>query len=231
MAIETMMIDLDVNGRTTQGHLATPAGGGSHPGVVVLQEWWGLTEDIKDIADRFAEAGYTALAPDFYYGDVATEPDDARKYMMSLFENWQVAMDTLQVSINALLAHDTVSSEKVGVTGFCMGGGLTWHGAAKVSGIAAAVPFYGGGPPMSEEEVASISCPILNIFGELDEGVSPEVAHARAAQLDKGGVTHETIIYPGAHHAFFNPTRDIHDPEASADAWARMLKLFGEAVK
>ena len=226
----TETISFEVNGRTAHGHLALPAGAGQGAGVVVIQEWWGLEEHIKDVANRFAAQGFVALAPDLYYGEVATEPDEARKLAMSLRQEFDQALAAIQASIDLLLAHERVSSRSVGITGFCMGGGLAWHGAAKLKGIGAAVPFYGGAAEMSDAEVAQITCPVLAIFGELDAGVSPEVAQARAAQMDQAGVAHETIIYPKAQHAFFNDTRAAYDLEAATDAWNRMTQLFNEAL-
>lgn len=224
------MISLPVLGQQTGAHLARPAGEGSWPGVVVIQEWWGLDDHIKGVANRLAEAGFVALAPDLYYGAVASEPDEARKLAMSLRQEWSTALAAIQSAIDLLRAHPNVSSDTIGVTGFCMGGGLTWHAAAKLDHVGAAVPFYGGGAEMTDAEVAQIKAPVLAIFGELDQGVSPEVAHARAAQMDRAGVAHETIIYPAAQHAFFNDTRPAYHAEAAADAWQRMLTLFRETL-
>jgi carboxymethylenebutenolidase len=145
--------------------------------------------------------------------------------------DWNKALTAIQKAIEVLVAHDQESPQKVGVIGFCMGGGLTWHAAAKLAHVGAAAPFYGGGPEMSDEEVAQIKAPVLAIFGELDQGVSPEVAQKRAAQMDKAGVKHETIIYPQAQHAFFNDTRAAYNAEAAADAWRQVLKLFRETLR
>lgn len=229
MAVSDEMVTLKVNGKSTSAYVALPEGSGPWPGVVVIQEWWGLDEHIKDVARRFAGEGFAAIAPDLYYGEIATEPDEARKLRMAL--DWDKALTTIQVAINALAARADVSPKKVGVIGFCMGGGLTWHAAAKLKGAGAAAPFYGGGPEMSDEEVAQISCPVLAIFGELDQGVSPEVANKRAAQMDKAGVSHETIIYPAARHAFFNDTRAAYHAEAAADAWQRVINLFKQTLR
>jgi len=220
------LLSLTVNGKTTSAYLAVPHGEGPWPGVVVIQEWWGLEDHIKNVARRFANAGFVAIAPDLYYGKIATEPDEANKLRMEM--EWDKALTAIQEAIDTLLAHSDVSSQNVGVIGFCMGGGLTWHAAAKLEHVRAAAPFYGGGPEMTDEEVAQISGPVLAIFGELDQGVSPEVAKKRAAQMDKAGVAHETIIYPAAQHAFFNDTRAAYHPEAAADAWQRVLTLFQE---
>ena len=228
--ILTETITLAAGGRMTGGYLAAPAGGAQGPGVVVIQEWWGVDGHIKSVVERFAREGFVAVAPDLYYGAVASEPDEARKLAMGLRQNWEQALAVIQAAVDALLAHAQVGSATIGVTGFCMGGGLTWHGAAHLHHIGAAVPFYGGGPEMSDDEVARIQVPVLAIFGELDQGVSPEVAARRAAQMDRAGVSHETVIYPGAHHAFFNDTRPIYDAPAAADAWTRMVGLFREAL-
>ncbi len=217
-------VPLQVGGKSTVAYVAVPVGDGPWPGVVVIQEWWGLEDHIKSVADRFAEEGFVAIAPDLYYGEVATEPDEAKKLRMAL--DWDKALAAIQASIDALVAFAQVSSDGMGVIGFCMGGGLTWHAAAKLENVGVVAPFYGGGPEMTDEEVARISGPVLAIFGELDEGISPEVANSRAAQMDKAGVKHETIIYPEAHHAFFNDTRPIYKKDAADDAWQRVVALF-----
>lgn len=209
-------------------YLALPEGDGPWPGVVVIQEWWGLDAHIKSIADRFAAAGFAAIAPDLYNGQVTTEPDEARKLRMALV--WDEALAVIQGAIHHLVGQAQVSPKKMGMVGFCMGGGLTWHAAAKLTHVGAAVPFYGGGPEMTDEEVARIGGPVLAIFGELDQGVSPEVARKRAAQMDRAGIKHETVIYPGAQHAFFNDTRAAYNPETAADAWQRMLDLFRKTL-
>jgi carboxymethylenebutenolidase len=223
------IISFDVQGQSNSGYLALPPGTGPWPGVVVIQEWWGLDEHIKSIADRFAAEGFAAIAPDLYNGQVAAEPDEAKKLRMALV--WDEALAVIQGAINYLVGHRQVSPPKVGVVGFCMGGGLTWHAAAKLSHVGAAAPFYGGGPEMADEEVARIKAPVLAIFGELDQGVSPQVAQQRAAQMDKAGVKHETIVYPGAEHAFFNDTRARYHPAAAADAWQRLLAFFKENLQ
>ncbi len=203
--MRTEMITIPGNGKSTGAFVAQPAGESPWPGVVVIQEWWGLEDHIKDVAERFAGEGFVAIAPDLYYGEVATEPDDAKKLHMEL--EWDLALQVIQNAINSMLAMDDVASKKAAVTGFCMGGGLTWHGAAKLHNVAAVVPFYGGGPEMTDAEVATIGCPVLAIYGELDSGVSPAVAESRAAQMNRGDIQHETIVYPNAEHAFFNNTR------------------------
>jgi carboxymethylenebutenolidase len=222
-------IELAVNGRVTRGYLSFPAGDGPWPGVVVIQEWWGLNDNIRDIADRFASEGFIALAPDLYYGETANEPDDARKLAMAL--EYPDALRVIQSAVNYLIEDVRVSPKKIGVTGFCMGGGLAWHGAARLEGIGASAPCYGGGPEMSLEEATNINVPVLAIYGELDRGVSPEVARRRAKLMEAAGVRHETIIYPGAQHAFMNDQRPAYHPEAAEDAWRRIVAFFRESLR
>lgn len=223
-------IELAVNGRKTRGYLSIPAGSGPWPGVVVIQEWWGLNDNIRDMTDRFAREGFVALAPDLYYGETAYEPDDARKLAMSL--QYPDALQVIQSAVNHLIDADNVAPKKIGVVGFCMGGGLAWHGAAKLEGIGAAVPCYGGGPDMTVEEAAGIRVPVLAIYGELDQGVSPEVARRRAALMDEAGVRHETVIYDGAGHAFMNEQRPAaYHPDAAEAAWKRILDHFRETLQ
>lgn len=222
-------ISLDIDGRATRGYLALPDGEGPWPGVVVIQEWWGLNDNIRDIADRYAGDGFVALAPDLYFGEEADEPDDARKLAMAL--EWDQALTIIQTAVNTLVAHPQVSPKTIGVTGFCMGGGLAWHSAAKVQHVGGVAPYYGGGPEMTDAEVAEIRVPVLAIFGELDKGVSPEVARRRASQMDKAGVSHQTIVYPDAHHAFFNDSRPAFNREAAADAWDKTTAFFRSNLK
>ncbi|MEZ4515792.1 MAG: dienelactone hydrolase family protein [Chloroflexota bacterium] len=224
MSITSQEIELPVGERTTRGHLAMPDGIGPWPGVVVIQEWWGLNDNIRQTADYIAENGFVALAPDLYFGETASEPDDARKLAMAL--QWDEALQVIQVAVNTLINHPEVSPKVIGLTGFCMGGGLAWHGAAKLTGLGAVAPCSGGGPEMTPDEVEQISVPVLAIYGELDRGVSPEVAQRRATMMDEAGIEHETVIYPGAEHAFLNDTRPVYNPEAAEDAWQRMFALF-----
>ena len=220
---------LHANGRETRGYLALPEGSGPWPGVVVIQEWWGLNDNIRDMADRFAAEGFVALAPDLYYGETAYEPDDARKLAMAL--EYPDALGVIQAAIDCLIDLDSVAPKRIGVTGFCMGGGLAWHGAARLEGIGASAPCYGGGPEMTPEAAARIGVPVLAIYGELDRGVSPEVARQRAALMDDAGVQHETIIYPGAQHAFMNDQRPAYHPEAAEAAWRKILSFFRETLR
>jgi carboxymethylenebutenolidase len=215
------MIQFAANGGDAPGYLVRPEGDGPFPGIVVIQEWWGLDDHIKDVAERFAAAGYVALAPDLYRGEVAAEPDDARRLAMEL-ELDQALVD-IQGAVNYLISQPDVEPEQAGVIGFCMGGRLTMMMSYRGENVGAAIVFYGGGVQPSDEELRAISAPLLGIYGEADEGIPVDRIHEWDTKLDEFGKTHEIHIYPDAPHAFFNDERPSYRATASADAWDRTL--------
>ena len=212
----------DGQGGTLTGYLARPAGNGEWPAVIVIQEWWGLNDNIKDIARRFAAEGFVALAPDLYHGQVVSEPNEARKLVMAL--DMDAAVGEIQAAIDFLLQQQGVAGPKVGLTGFCMGGRLVLMTALVDDRLGAAVPWYGG--PLTAEQAGQVKAPILGLYGEQDGGIP--VASVREMQqgLDEAGIASEMVIYPGAQHAFFNDTRPSYHPQAAADAWQRVLAWF-----
>ena len=216
------MIDFKANGGTCPGYLARADKAGA-PGVVVLQEWWGLNDNIKAIADRFAAAGYTALAPDLYHGVVTKEPDEAGKLLMAL--NVPQAAADMRGAIDYLRGQ---TGKPVGTVGFCMGGALSLYAACdNPEGVAACVDFYGGHPAI-KPDLAALRAPILGFFGEHDGFVSPQVVKDLDEALTALGKAHDFTIYPDADHAFFNEDRpEVHDAEASADAWGKLLAFYG----
>jgi carboxymethylenebutenolidase len=215
------MIQFTANGGEAPGYLVRPDGDGPFPGVVVIQEWWGLDDHIKDVAERFATEGYIALAPDLYRGEIAEEPDDARRLAMEL-ELDQALLD-IQGAVNYLTAQPDAEPKHAGVVGFCMGGRLTMMMSYRGENVGAAVVFYGGGVQPSDDDLRAISAPLLGIYGEADAGIPVDRIQEWDAKLDAFGKTHEIIIYPDAPHAFFNNERPSYRPEASADAWKRTL--------
>jgi carboxymethylenebutenolidase len=216
------MIQFAANGGDAPGYLARPEGDGPFPGIVVIQEWWGLDDHIKDVAERFAAEGYVALAPDLYRGEIAAEPDDARRLAMEL-ELDQALVD-IQGAVNYLLAQPDVEPKQAGVIGFCMGGRLTMMMSYRGENVGAAIVFYGGGVQPSDEELQAISAPLLGIYGEADEGIPVDRIQEWDTKLDEFGKVHEIHIYPDAPHAFFNDERPSYRATASADAWARTLE-------
>ena len=220
------MVEFNGNGSSTQGYLARPQGDGPFPGVIVIQEWWGLNDNIKDIANRFALAGFAAFAPDLYDGKVTPEPDEAQKLMMQLDMNR--ASQRLVRATEYLAQQPYISN--IGATGFCMGGGLALTLACDTPLIKAVAPFYGGNP-QPIERVANIQGPVIGSYAAHDGWVTPDVVQALREALDKHGKKHDIKIYDGTEHAFFNDTRpEVHKPDASADAWHRVVSAFRNAL-
>lgn len=217
------MVEFKSNGGTARGYLSVPESGGG-PGVVVMQEWWGLVPHIKDVADRFAAEGFVALAPDLYHGDVAKSPDEAGKMMMAL--NIEQTEKDLRGAVRYLLDHEATSGDKVGTVGFCMGGALSLFGASKNEQVGACVVFYGIHPKV-EPDFDNLRAPVLGIFAEKDGFVTPDVVRALEDTMREHGKSIETHTYPGTDHAFFNDTRpEVYDADAAADAWRRTLAFL-----
>ncbi len=216
------MVEFQANGATANGYLGAPPGAGRYPAVVVLQEWWGLNDNIKALAERFAGEGFVALAPDLYAGRATSEPDEARKLAMNL--DMERAVKDMLGAVNYLSG--LPNTTKIGVVGFCMGGSLALLLAARTPRIGAAVSFYGG-RPLGEEDAREIDCPILAFYGGRDRGIPPERIEENRAMWTRNAIMHEIVVYPNADHAFFNETRPaVYDPEAAADAWGRTLRFL-----
>jgi len=223
--IRTESVSFASNGDTANGYLARPTGDGPFPAIVVIQEWWGLDAHIKDLAERFAGEGFVALAPDLYHGQVATEPDDARKLVMAL--NGPIALREVASAIGYLSDLPDVAPKSVGVIGFCAGGRLTLTAAstgdARIGAVAA---FYGGGVQPTPEFVSGINAPVLAVYGEKDAGIPPEQYNGLEAEMDRQEKTFDMVIYPDAGHAFLNDTRPGYNANAATDAWARAVQWF-----
>lgn len=220
------MVDFPTNGHRTHAYLATPAGG-KGPGVLVIQEWWGLVPHIKNVCDRFAAEGFTALAPDMYHGKTADEPDGAGKLFMAL--NIAQAEKDLAGAAKYLAGHSSTS--KLGVVGFCMGGQLALFAGCNESNIGAVVDFYGIHPNV-HPDYSKLSGPVLGLFAERDGFVTPATARAVEADIKKAGKAVEIHIYPGVDHAFFNDdNKAAYNKDAAADAWRRTLAHFRANLK
>ncbi len=222
--IRTESVSFASNGDTANGYLARPRGEGPFPALVVIQEWWGLDAHIKDLAERFAREGFVALAPDLYHGQVATEPDDARKLVMAM--NMQIALREIGGAIGYLSDLPEVAPKSVGVIGFCAGGrgalAAASTGDARIGAVAA---FYGGVQP-TPEFVGGIKAPVLAVYGEKDAGIPPEMYNGLAAEMDRQEKTFDMVVYPDAGHAFLNDTRPGYNANAATDAWARAVQWF-----
>jgi carboxymethylenebutenolidase len=222
------MVDFDANGGTAAGYLSLPPSGHG-PGLLVLQEWWGLVDHIKVVADRFAAAGFVALAPDLYRGEQATTPDDAQRLLMAL--DMPQTASALRGGAEYLRALEAVSPKKVGAVGFCMGGQLALYAAtAHPDVIDAVVDFYGIFNPNVPVDVSALRAPVQAHFGEHDRSIPRSRAEALMADVSATGVHAETYFYD-AGHAFFNDTRAVvFNPDAAALAWDRTLDFLTQSL-
>ena len=219
------------DGQAVQGYLAEPAQGGGAPGVVVIQEWWGLNEQIRGVAERLAAAGYRALVPDLYRGQSTLEAEEANHLMTGLDFGAAASQD-----IRGAVQHLKKGSPRVAVTGFCMGGALTVLSAVLVPEVDASVVWYGM-PPLEFVDAAKIKAPMLAHWGTQDEFFGEAAVDALEARLHEAKVDYTGHRYL-AHHAFANETaqgpRRIpatqYDAAWAQVAWDRTLRFFGRVL-
>ena len=220
------MVTFKSNGGTASGYLASPASGHG-PGVIVIQEWWGLIDQVKGTADMFAREGFNALAPDFYHGKSAQigEPDAAQKLMMEL--NIEQAAKDARGAAQYLAAHGKTSSKKVGVIGTCMGGMLALlTGTVAADAVGAVVDCYGVPPKKKPDYSKMKAVPVLGIFGGKDEHVMHALPTLEA-DLKAAGAPFEKIVYPNADHAFLNEQRtDVYRPDDAKAAWPKIISFL-----
>jgi carboxymethylenebutenolidase len=218
------MVNFPSNGHTCDGYLAIPSSG-SGPGLIVIQEWWGLVDHIKTLCDRFAAEGFVALAPDMYHGERTTSPDTAGKLLMAL--NIDQAGKDMAGAANYLSASGAVKPKKVGIMGFCMGGQLAMYAAQEHSDVIdACVDFYGIHPKVEivPEKLARV--PVQGHFAMRDKGVPLEAVRTLEEGVRKAGGSFEVHAYE-ADHAFFNDTRPtVYDAAGATLAFARTLTFL-----
>lgn len=216
-------IEFASDGERVRGYLALPARG-SGPGVLVLQEWWGLVDHIRDVCDRLARAGFVALAPDLYRGETATDPDTAGRLMMDLALP-RAARD-LDGAVAALLGETATAGGTVGVVGFCMGGQLALLAGTRNRRIGAVVDCYGIHPNVTLEW-KDLAAPVLGVFAEQDAFVPPEAVSKLEGELRAAGKRCSFTTFPGVGHAFMNDSRpDVFDAAATERAWGMMVSFL-----
>jgi carboxymethylenebutenolidase len=217
------MVQFPNNGGTTDGYLSVPDSGNG-PGMIVIQEWWGLVDHIKEVCDRFASEGFVALAPDLYHGKTTKSPDEAGKLMMAM--RIDEAEKDLRAAADYLAIQDSTTSKKIGVVGFCMGGALALYTATKNPKIGACVVFYGGHPKV-KPDLPNLHAPMLGLYADRDDFVTPDSVRELERKLKELGKEVEVKIYPDADHAFFNDARpEVYNAGAAADAWQRTVEFL-----
>lgn len=211
------------------GFLAVPSqatGEATRPGLLVLQEWWGMNDHIKDITKRLANEGFTALAVDMYDGKVTKDPEEAKGFMMAMDK--AAALEKLYGAVRFLKNDQNVSS--VGVIGFCMGGFWSLSLACSNRDVKAAVPFYGSIPP--DALLNQLRSPILYFYGEKDHHIAASEIDRLETFMKNAGKPAEVVRYPDSDHAFFNDTRkEVYNSKDAKDAWSRALTFLRKNLK
>ena len=234
MDVQTQMIDVPAAAGAMPAFLARPAGGAAAPAVLVIQEAFGLNHHIKDVARRIAAEGYVALAPDMFWrggtGRVAGY-DELPKALQLMGE---LRDDAIVADVGSAVAYlqqqAFVRRDRIGITGFCMGGRVSYLTACELGGkIAAAAPFYGGGIPI--DRTAKLTVPVLAFFGEEDPFIPMDQVHALEAEAKKLGKSVQVVVYPKAPHGFFCNERDSYRPDAAKDSWEKLKAFFAKHIQ
>lgn len=216
------------DGDTVKAIAYVPDGKGPFPAIVVIHEWWGLNDWVKDQANKLADQGYLALAVDFYRGKVATTRDQAHE--LSRTSPSQVMRDA-KAAFAYLQSRPDVKKDKIGAIGWCWGGGYSLQLAIEEPTLAADVINYGD-VSASADELKKINAPILGLFGAHDQGITPDDVKKFGSEMDTLGKKADITIYPDAGHGFQNPVNGAgYKPEDTADAWSKILMFFARTLK
>jgi len=230
--ISDRMTSFPSEGVTMSGYVARPHGKGPHATILVVQEWWGLNEHIKDIARRFAHEGYVAIAPDLFSRlghKVTTDSNEAGKLMQALQQS--DGLKDLRATVTYVKSLDGVDPNHIGVIGFCMGGSYALMLPCTTAAIKAAAVFYGQVPD-PDAPLKNLVAPVLFIYGEDDGWITKSDVQRLRDASRKYNKPAEVITYPGCPHAFFNDTRqEVYRPAAAQDAWNRTLSFFRQHLQ
>lgn len=234
MEISSSMVKVKAADGDMPALLARPTAPGRHPAIVVVMEAFGLNNHIKDVAKRIATEGYVALAPDMYYREPNNvvgydQLPDAIRLMTSLRDDGIVA--DMAAAVTYLQTQNFVRGDRIGVTGFCMGGRISFLTACKNADIKAAAPFYGGGIGGLLDQAPKITCPMLLFFGGQDLFIPNEEVENIKSTLTAHKKSAEVVVYPGAPHGFFCNERDSYRADAAQDAWERLKIFFAKHLK
>jgi len=229
IAANTQTVNYKSGNETVSSYLGLPEGGGKHPAIIVIHEWWGLNDWVKEQAQHFASEGYVALAVDLYRGQVGTTPDEAHILMRGLPDDR--GLRDLEAAFAYLATRPDVESNKIGAIGWCMGGGWSIKLAEDQPKLAAFVVNYGS-LPTDPAIIAKIKAPMLGNFGALDKGIPPDSVHAFEAAMKSAGKNADIKIYEGAGHAFQNPNnKDGYRKEVTEDADKRIDTFFHKELQ
>jgi carboxymethylenebutenolidase len=217
-------VEFQSNGDTATGYLAEPESGRG-PGVIVLQEWWGMDDSVRRYADRFAEAGFFALAPDLYHGETTEQPDEAEQKMMAM--NMDQATKDMRGAVDFLKDQEGVEGDSIGAVGFCLGGGLAVWAASAHDDVGAVVTYYYV-MPHGKPDFSKVNAPVLGHFGTSDDFVPVDDAKELEKELNDAGADASFEFYEGAGHAFANDHDRLgtYDEQKSDSAWQKTVDFL-----
>jgi carboxymethylenebutenolidase len=229
MLESNQLIEFSYDGGSAKGYMVKPSGEAlSRPALLVIHEWWGLNEHIGSIAERYANEGYVVLAPDLYGGKVTRDPEEAGRLMQAL--EAEKGLSILNGAVDFLKATEGVDANRIGITGFCMGGTFALLLACKNEYIKAAAPFYGDVP--QDDVLKDLKAPVLFIGAENDFWITSEKMTRLSDALAKYEKLGEVKIYGGVGHGFFNDTRqDVYNPDTAQAAWNEVNRFFAGYLK
>jgi carboxymethylenebutenolidase len=227
--LRTSKLDLQVKGTEGSAFVIQPDDDAKHPGVVLIQEWWGLEPHILNVAQKLATEGFVVVVPDLYHGKIATDPNEAMPLMMGLRNHLDKVVDEIVTTLEAAKGLQNVQPKKLGLIGFCIGGFLAYTVAARYPDLAATVSFYGGGYDPTPEDVAKVNAPVLAVYGRQDQSI-PLAQIEKIERLYKEADKNFTVKLYDAGHAFVNPTHGMGNEKAAAEAWPIAISFLKEKV-
>lgn len=228
----------DTSGITTEnvnyfensnGFLAKPKKEGVYPGIVMVHEWWGLNDNIKEMARSLAAEGYVVFAVDLFDGKVAKDANEARELTSKIRNNPNVAIQNMKSSVNFLKNQNNINKEKIASMGWCFGGGMSLQ--LSLNEPLAATIIYYGNLEKNAAKLSSIKWPVLGIFGEKDTSIPVESVKKFEAALNQLGIKNEIYIYPNVGHAFANPSGMNYAPNETKDAWKKTVEFLERNLK
>ena len=228
--IRTSNVDLKVNGDGAYAYVAQPDDNAKHPGVVLIQEWWGIEPHIRDLAHKLAAEGFVVAVPDLFHGKVVTEPDEAQKMVMMIAGNIDKAVREIIGALETVKAMPNVEPKKLGLIGFCVGGLLTLLVASRYPDLGVVVAFYPGGYDPKPEDVAKINAPVLAFYGRRDPSIPMEQVDKIEKMFKAAGKDYTAKVYD-ASHAFLNPDHGMGNEQAAAEAWPLAVNFLKEKLR
>ena len=228
--IRTSNVDLKVNGDGAYAYVAQPDDNAKHPGVVLIQEWWGIEPHIRDLAHKLAAEGFVVAVPDLFHGKVVTEPDEAQKMVMMIAGNIDKAVREIIGALETVKAMPNVEPKKLGLMGFCVGGLLTLVVASRYPDLGAVVAFYPGGYDPKPEDVAKVNAPVLAFYGRRDPSIPMEQVDKIEKMFKAAGKDYTAKVYD-AGHAFINPAHGMGNEQAAAEAWPLAVNFLKEKLR